>query len=1054
MANSGLGTVLQRLRTLLGPEADVGETDRRLLRRFVAGRDQAAFAELVRRHGPMVYGVCRRLSADAHAAEDAFQATFLVLARRAAAVPWRAALGGWLHGVARRVALKARARAARRPDAGRLPAPSPADPAAEAAARELRRVLDQELAGLPDKYRAPLVLCDLEGRTHEEAARELGWPKGSMAKRLSGARERLRVRLLRRGVAPAAGAAALLGARELTAAVPAELAEAAARAAGGAAAPAAAALAKGVVQTMWLTRITTTTAVLAVALAGVGVGAGLWAWRAPAALTAAPAPKDDPPAAEKEATLKIDDAVIHHESDKLPVGAAVDPVTTLDRDRTRGAAYVEALDHAAKGRLALPPGPLVLFAAGPVLNSPDEAAVVKLTRRGGRLDLEIVYTNALARGEVLKRNIPWRPLAEVPAELPPGRYELTVTWRAVEKLPDGKPHDIKPIVSTVAFTVLEGRKESKELVIHSVVFRAYVQGQCQAPAAAGDSCPIDLGLHITNATGRLLTFKLMDTVWPVLKTADGKELKMDGGRDVTRPYPPITLDAGKSADVSRAGRLEWPKDGTGLRLGGTDPSGFVWYFDGLKPGKYALSFRYENSDEKSPEWVGQATTEEVVFEILPAEGDKTALPTDKAVIFHISPAEDAPAFKSLNEARAAVTAERPKDLAGAVEAFNVALAEGKKQRPVVPVGPGLTALAAGPLLDLPDQATVASLTRRGDNLEMEFAYTSAVAEGKQLLRNVPWRPLARVPLDLPPGDYQLTVTWRARATLPAGKPHDVKPTVSTAAFTVREGCQGSKPVRVERLEFTALAPARVPAPAFGQTRDVDLGLRITNVSDKPLSLNVNDVVTPRLVAPDGKELKPSLGRDGSPRPKSPATLAPGESWEWRPDAKLGVTADRATLHLYGPDGHGAPGFWEFATLHPGKYTLVVDYINEAAQQDDVALWVGKATTKGVDFEIVAPEAPPVELARQEVEKALQEDYERLRKKFADRGKTLPEHKGVWIPPEPAAYHMREVAEQPDVVHIKWWTAMEGGFGYVAEAEVDKKTLKVRIVKALISYADS
>ena len=160
----------------------------------------------------MILGVCRRVLGDAHAAEDAFQATFLILVRRARAVPWRESLGGWLHGTARRVALRARRAAgvsrlvrhqqrrctpagSRRPLADR-------DPSEEAAARELRRVLDQELQGLPAKYRAPLVLCDLEGKTHEQAARELGWPKGSLAKRLNGGRERLRARLLRRGVAP------------------------------------------------------------------------------------------------------------------------------------------------------------------------------------------------------------------------------------------------------------------------------------------------------------------------------------------------------------------------------------------------------------------------------------------------------------------------------------------------------------------------------------------------------------------------------------------------------------------------------------------------------------------------------------------------------------------------------------------------------------------------------------------------------------------------------------------------------------------------------------
>ena len=146
-----------------------------------------------------------------------------------------------------------------------------ADPSEEAAARELRRVLDQELQRLPAKLRAPLVLCDLEGKTHEQAARELGWPKGSLAKRLNGGRERLRARLLRRGVGPAAPM--VFTTKELTAAPSAALAAAALLAAHGGASTTAAALAKGVIQAMWTTKIVTA-AVLTTALVVTGTLAG------------------------------------------------------------------------------------------------------------------------------------------------------------------------------------------------------------------------------------------------------------------------------------------------------------------------------------------------------------------------------------------------------------------------------------------------------------------------------------------------------------------------------------------------------------------------------------------------------------------------------------------------------------------------------------------------------------------------------------------------------------------------------------------------------------
>src|SRR5690349_19625344 len=155
---------------------DDGRSDAQLLDDFVRRRDPAAVAAIVRRHGPMVWGVCRRALAH-HDAEDAFQATFLVLARRAASIRPGGLLGNWLYGVARRTSLKANARAARRrareSTMDDLPEPAAPEPAGWA---DLRAVLDRELERLPAKYRAVLVLCDLEGETRPEAARRLGWP--------------------------------------------------------------------------------------------------------------------------------------------------------------------------------------------------------------------------------------------------------------------------------------------------------------------------------------------------------------------------------------------------------------------------------------------------------------------------------------------------------------------------------------------------------------------------------------------------------------------------------------------------------------------------------------------------------------------------------------------------------------------------------------------------------------------------------------------------------------------------------------------------------------
>jgi RNA polymerase sigma factor (sigma-70 family) len=197
-------TLLQHLRRLT-LAATAADTDAALLGRFVQHRDQAAFAALVARHGSMVLRVCRRVLSDAHTAEDAFQAAFLVLARRAASIRVRDVLAAWLHGVAYRVALKARTAEARRrcretAAVDLTPSDRYPDPLAALTARELLTVVDEEVRKLPELYRAPVILCCLEGRSQEEAARLLGWTPGSLQGRLERGRTLLRARLTRRGL--------------------------------------------------------------------------------------------------------------------------------------------------------------------------------------------------------------------------------------------------------------------------------------------------------------------------------------------------------------------------------------------------------------------------------------------------------------------------------------------------------------------------------------------------------------------------------------------------------------------------------------------------------------------------------------------------------------------------------------------------------------------------------------------------------------------------------------------------------------------------------------
>src|SRR4051812_47938034 len=187
-------------------------TDGQLMAQSLGEGDarEAAFRALVIRHGPMVLGVCRRILDDPHAAEDAFQATFLVLVKKARTLRNRDRVTSWLYGVAQRVARKARAESARRRVVESRLVPEVVHGDGDHAQAELRAVIDEEIGRLPEHYRLPLILCHLEGMRHHEAAERLGCPVGTVESRLSRARDQLRARLVRRGVAPVGGAFATM----------------------------------------------------------------------------------------------------------------------------------------------------------------------------------------------------------------------------------------------------------------------------------------------------------------------------------------------------------------------------------------------------------------------------------------------------------------------------------------------------------------------------------------------------------------------------------------------------------------------------------------------------------------------------------------------------------------------------------------------------------------------------------------------------------------------------------------------------------------------------
>jgi RND family efflux transporter MFP subunit len=275
MASGDFGGVVKGVETLLKAGTVAGLTDLQLLERFAGRSDdgaEAAFAALVKRHGPMVLRVCRGVLQDTHAAEDAFQATFLILARQTRSIRKGGSLASWLYGVARRVAGRARVDRARRAARERRGAAmAECHECWQDGQPDLVPEIQEEVDRLPEKYRAPIVLCYLEGLTHEEAASQLRVPVGTVKVRLSRGRERLRGRLVRRGLAPTLIAAAL--AAPTRAAVPAQLLDLTVETAMHAATVGAvgisayvAALAEGVLRAMFLNELKTIAALVATSL--------------------------------------------------------------------------------------------------------------------------------------------------------------------------------------------------------------------------------------------------------------------------------------------------------------------------------------------------------------------------------------------------------------------------------------------------------------------------------------------------------------------------------------------------------------------------------------------------------------------------------------------------------------------------------------------------------------------------------------------------------------------------------------------------------------------
>jgi RNA polymerase sigma factor (sigma-70 family) len=350
--------LLERLRDVLLRPAAGELSDGQLLERYLARRDEAAFVLLLRRLGPMVLGVCRRVLRQEQDAEDAFQATFLVLVRRAEAIRPRERVGPWLYGVAYRTALKSRALAGRRRQVERA-ACRPVAAAGEARdPDDLRPLLDRHLSRLPERYRVPLVLCDLQGRARRDVARQLGLPEGTLSSRLARARALLGRRLGRRGAALPAGAVAAVLCAGANAALPAPLATATAGAAMSLAAGQPGAVpaqvlivTEGVLKAMTIAKLKVATAVL-LSLAVIGLGGGVLTRQAlagkPAGLPGRDRGEDAPKAAQQ-----IDDRLVRVEV-QMPRGEGGEPVIRVDgrpvaKDRLAGALSRAAGDGRAAG---------------------------------------------------------------------------------------------------------------------------------------------------------------------------------------------------------------------------------------------------------------------------------------------------------------------------------------------------------------------------------------------------------------------------------------------------------------------------------------------------------------------------------------------------------------------------------------------------------------------------------------------------------------------------------------------------------------------------------
>jgi RNA polymerase sigma factor (sigma-70 family) len=602
MTNGRIGTVLWHVCRLVAARHADSTPDRGLLERFVASRDEAAFEALVRRYGPMVYGVCRRVLRHPEDTEDAFQAAFLVLARQAAAVRKSDSLGSWLHGVAYRVAANLRRDLARRRSREAVGADPPESAAAaEVSWQDVRVALDEELARLPERFQAPLVLCYLEGKTRDEAARELGWSVGTLRGRLERGRDLLRSRLTRRGLGLSA---ALLGAaltQDASAAVPATLIGAAAKVAAGAVPPLVAALAGGVLRTMFVAKVRTV-AVLLFAVMAIGT-AGVVLYQAATAGSAKVGPRVE--AAVGEAP------VAKPEAEAAPLA----PVPAAD-DFGAEVKGLRAKVTLAKAKFALGEAIEVKYV---VKNDSKEEQTV--WHSGFWSNHLILVKDADGKepdltdfGKALRKA--FSPGGErgksAPVKVPAGgedpAYEnYDVTWLynisksgryTVQYIYEEKQGGWEGRLPSneAAFEFDASEKKDRTTEKDGVRFELLVPNATWTMPEANFGAPIALGLRITNGTKKAYRFSAQDTLIPEVKGPDGKTFELvvgEVGTALRREADCPLVEPGSSVVFMLDAALYRMADGQ-LRLRANRGSNQWVMLDDAKSGRYKIRVSYRN----------------------------------------------------------------------------------------------------------------------------------------------------------------------------------------------------------------------------------------------------------------------------------------------------------------------------------------------------------------------------------------------------------------------------------------------------------------------------